>query len=131
MVPTLTTQLAQSMKIAIRLCIPLIVGLWTCSGLAANRNWISTSDPSWFNGTANWSGGAVPQTNDTPRLGVAASPVPTVWPDYNGDNTSYALTGLFNISQVMDAWYTNTGGIFVSGGNVALGNGNGFTGNWI
>lgn len=85
----------------------------------------------WFT-PGNWEPNVVPGYDRSPRIGVHAFYYPTIWPDYNGDNSTNAPTRLFLISTAMDAWFTNSGGRFViSNNNVQVGNGNGFTGTFI
>lgn len=118
-----------------RILLGTLLGLTVLAGqvLAVNLNWSGAAGTSdWFN-AANWSGAKVPVAGDQARLGIVNPPNPTIWPIYDGDNTVAPYTPMtanFLIAQVQDAWFTMAGGNFSHGGNIYLGNGNGFTGNW-
>jgi hypothetical protein len=117
------------MKSCIQIGTLLAALFFASASFAANRNWSAGANtPDWFT-PANW-GGAVPTIGDSPRLGVVNPPSPALWPEYNGDNSTTPTTGAFTISQVMDAYFTMSGGTFIHSNNVNLGNGAGFSGSW-
>lgn len=114
-----------------RLPLMVAVALATLTGpsYAAFRQWTGGAGTSnWFT-AQNWNTG-LPVSGDSPRIGIAATPVPTIWPVYNGDNSASPTTGAFLIAGAMDAWFGMAGGTFVHNSWTNLGQDKGWTGTW-
>lgn len=109
-----------------------VITLLTGMSMAVQRHWISTGSTDWFT-ASNWNAAGIPGVGDTPRLGVNdAKGIPTVWPVYNGDNSTNPTDGAFLIGKVRNAQFTMQSGTMVHNSWVNIGNGGvGIMGEWF